>query len=272
MSEAVQAKVNKKSALRFKRTYFAFPYLLISLVFVIVPLGILLVRSFIRDGSFSLANFIEFFTDGDLWWVMGRSFLIGAVTTVLCLLLAYPLAMILANSKINKTAILVLLFILPMWINSLLRTYAIKSVFELLDITNDYARITIAMVYDFFPFMLLPIYTVLVNMDKAYGEASRDLGAGAVKTFLKVMLPLSLSGIMSGILMVFMPAISTFSISKLVAGGTSFLFGELINDYFEKGMYNIGSAYAFILLLMILVTMFIANKLTGQTQTRGGIL
>jgi len=275
MSEAVMKSNTKQKKLRFKRAYFAFPYMLINAVFVVVPLAILIGRAFMRDGSFSFGNFIEFFTDSRLPATLGRSFLIAGLTAIFCLILAYPLAIILSNSKINKTAILVLLFVLPMWINSLLRTYAIRSVFELLRINGSYTRAVIAMVYDFFPFMLLPIYTVLVNMDRAYGEASQDLGAGNLKTFLKVTLPLSVSGIMSGILMVFIPALSTFAISDIVTEPKLFIFGKFIDEVFEtssESLHNLGAAYSFIFLAFILVTMLAANKLTGKNETGAGVL
>jgi spermidine/putrescine transport system permease protein len=158
-----------------------------------------------------------------------------------------------------------------MWINSLLRTYAVKTVFDMFSMTNAYVNITIAMVYDFFPFMLLPIYTVLVSMDKSYLEAANDLGGGPLKTFLRVKLPLSTQGIISGILMVFMPTVSTFAIADIVADRT-YLFGNLIDQYFQSRLfYNVGSAYALILLAAIAVTMFIANKLTGsKSGVKGG--
>jgi spermidine/putrescine transport system permease protein len=260
---------------RFKRAYFAFPYLVVSVAFVIVPIVLLLVTAFIRDGSFSFANFGAFFTDETLPAILGRSFAIAGMTTALCLVLAYPLALILANSRFNKTAILVMLFILPMWINSLLRTYAMRAIFDISGIYNDWIRITLAKAYDFFPFMLLPLYTVLVSMDKAYTEAATDLGANAFKSFLKVTLPLSVPGIVSGFLMVFMPSLSMFAIVDIAAENPDkmLLFGHLIHDYFESSHANLnrmGAASSVILLSFILITMFLANKLTGGKKMQSG--
>lgn len=251
--------------LRFKRTYFAMPYAVLGALFVIIPLGIMAVYAFTdADGGFTFSNFVNFFTKPAMIKVLFRSLGVAAITTVACLLIAYPLALVLASSKFNKSAILVLLFVLPMWINSLLRTYAIKIVLNLIGLKSAYAAVVIGMVYDFFPFMLLPLYTILVNTDMSLIEASTDLGASAFKTFLKVRLPLSIPGIMSGILMVFMPTVSTFAISDILGDPSTYMFGNIINQWFNsQAGWHIGSAYSFILLVLIAVTMFIANKLSG---------
>lgn len=250
---------------KFKRTYFAMPYAVLGTVFVIVPLGIMAFYAFTgTDGSFTFSNFINFFSKPAMIKVLFRSLGVAAITTVVCLLISYPLALILASTKYNKTAILVLLFVLPMWINSLLRTYAVKIVFNLIGLKSAYAAVVIGMVYDFFPFMLLPVYTILVNTDKSLMEASADLGANGLKTFLKIRLPLSLPGIMSGILMVFMPTVSTFAISDILGDPSTYMFGNIINQWFgTQAGWHIGSAYSFILLVLIAITMFIANKLSG---------
>lgn len=250
---------------KFKRTYFAMPYAVLGTLFVIVPLGIMVFYAFTgTDGSFTVSNFVNFFSKPAMIKVLFRSLGVAAITTVVCLVIAYPLALILASSKFNKSAVLILLFVLPMWINSLLRTYAIKIVFNLIGLDNAYLAVVIGMVYDFFPFMLLPVYTILVNMDHSLIEASTDLGGSAVKTFLRVRLPLSLPGIMSGILMVFMPTVSTFAISDILGDPSTYMFGNIINQWFNtQAGWHIGSAYSFILLVLIAVTMFIANKLSG---------
>lgn len=270
---------------KLKRSYFSFPYFFLSVLFIVIPLIILLVYSFLDTTDIAKSgvrfvffeNYGEFFSKIETWKVLGRSFLIAFITTAACLSLAYPLAMILSNSKLNKSAILVLLFVLPMWINSILRTYAVKALYEVLgwQNVNSYIKVILAMVYDFFPFMLLPLYVVMVNMDKSYIEASEDLGASPVSTFLKVKLPLSLPGIISGILMVFMPTVSTFAISDIVAASPNmYLFGNLINNSLSsEPTYGLGSAYAFILLIIIAITMIVANKLSGgkvQPQAKGG--
>lgn len=249
----------------FKRTYFAMPYAVLGTIFVIVPLGIMVFYAFTdKDNGFTVSNFVNFFSKPAMIKVLFRSLGVAAVTTVVCLLLAYPIALILASSRFNKSAILILLFVLPMWINSLLRTYAIKIVLDLIGLNNAYIAVVIGMVYDFYPFMLLPLYTILVNMDYSLIEAATDLGSSGVGTFFRIKLPLSLPGIMSGILMVFMPTVSTFAISDILGDTSTYMFGNIINQWFgtQAGWY-IGSAYSFILLVLIAITMFIANKLSG---------
>ena len=267
--------MKKESVIRkfsIKRQHFAFPYFFLSALFVVVPLIILLVYAF-RDasGAFTLGNFAAFFSENILMQ-MRNSLMIAAFTTIGCLLLAYPTALILANSKFNKTMILVLMFILPMYINSMLRTYAIKSLFDMIELHDSFIRIVIAHIYDFFPFMLLPIYTVLVNMDKSYLEASNDLGGSAVSTFLRITLPLSLPGIISGVLMVFMPTVSMFAIRDIVVEGTGWrVIGNAIGSMFgDQSTYGFGAAYAMILLVMVVVTMLIANRMNRSRNLSGG--
>ncbi|MCL2796716.1 MAG: ABC transporter permease [Firmicutes bacterium] len=259
----------RKRHFALRRQHFSFPYFFLSALFVVIPLVILLVYAF-RDlgGAFSFSNFAKFFTEATVRNAMGRSLLLALATTAVCLALSYPVALVLANSRFNKTVVLVLLFILPMYINSLLRTLALKSVFEMIGLSDVFTRLVIAHVYDFFPFMLLPIYTVLVNMDKSYLEASNDLGGNAASTFLKVTLPLSVPGIVSGILMVFMPTVSMFAIRDIVADSDRWsLFGNSIERKFKyEETYGEGAAYAIILLAMVLVTMLVASRLNRKIQ------
>lgn len=257
-----------------KRTTFAVPYLALSIIFVVVPLLIMLYYAFTDGtGHFSFANFGHFFVRPNIMRVMGRSFLVALLTTVICFLLAYPLALALSSSALNGKFVFVMLFILPMWINSLLRTYTVKIVLSLLNVTNAWVAVTAGMVYDFFPFMLMPLYSVLSGMDKSLIEASHDLGASAATTLFKVRLPLSLPGIVSGVLMVFMPTVSTFAISDILGDTSTYMFGNIINQWFaNSGGWNIGSAYSFILLLLIAVTVIIANRITKGKSEAGGVL
>ena len=261
----------KKPRFKFSKTQFAFPYTIISVVFVIVPLLILMYYAFTDKytGAFTLSNF-SLFTEASTWKIMGISFLMAFLTTLICLLLAYPLALALCRIKSNKTFIIVMIFVLPMWINSLLRIYSVKLLFnEFLQIDKGFLLSLIGMVYDFFPFMLLPIYTVLSNMNKGYFEASNDLGANDFKTFAKVKLPLSLPGITSGILMVFMPAVSTFAINDILGSSQYWLFGNEIYFWFQKSMYNIGSALAFVMLILIMLSVLISSMLNKITEGSG---
>ncbi|MCH5350721.1 MAG: ABC transporter permease [Clostridiales bacterium] len=269
-----EGKVKKRKMRGIKRTAFSVPYLALSIIFVVIPLFIMLYYAFTDlDGNFSFANFAHFFSRPNIMKVMGRSFLVALITTVLCFLLAYPLALALSSSTLNRNAILVMLFILPMWINSLLRTYAMKIVLNILEVTNPWVAVTTGMVYDFFPFMLMPLYSILSGMDKNVLEASQDLGASPIRTLFTVKLPLSLPGIVSGVLMVFMPTVSTFAISDILGNTDTYLFGNVIDQWFRNsGGWHIGSAYSFILLVLIAVTVLIANKVTkGRTEV-GGVL
>lgn len=252
---------------KFSKQLFAIPYAVLAVVFVIIPLVMMLFNAFMSgDGSFTFDNFLNF-GNVDVWKVLGRSFIMAFLTTVICLLLAYPTAFILANSKLNKSATIVMLFILPMWINSLLRIYAVKLIFEDL-MGKGFGLVLFGMVYDFFPFMLMPLYTILANMDHSYIEAAEDLGASPLKNFLTVILPLSVPGIISGILMVFMPTVSTFAVSDILGNPDTYMFGNLINYNMEKGYYNLGSAYSMVMLALIGITTLIANRITSK---KGGL-
>ena len=260
--------------LSFKQKYFAFPYAFLCVVFVVVPLLIMLYFAFTDfEGAFTMNNFMYFFTESDTQNVLWRSIGIAAIATVICLLLAYPLAYFLANSHFNKYAVLVVLFVTPMWINSLLRTYAIRTLFEMIGLERGTLAVIIGLVYDFFPFMLLPIYTTLSNMDKSYLEASYDLGGGPLNSFTRVTLPLSVPGIVSGVLMVFMPAVSTIGITEMLGNKDVYLFGNLINDYLgEFYTWNIGAAYSFIMLILIAVSMVITTLFGKEEGSVGGAL
>lgn len=258
---------------KFKRTYFAFPYALLCVLFVVIPLLIMVYFACTDfEGNFSFNNFGYFFTESETQLVLLKSVGTALLATVICFVIAYPLAYILASSPFNKTAILVMLFIIPMWINSLLRIYATRTFFEMIGIERGYLAVVIGLVYDFLPFMLLPIYTSLNNMDKSYLEASYDLGANPITSFFKVTFPLSMPGVVSGVLMVFMPAISTIGITEMLGNKDVYLFGNLINDYLgEFYTWNIGAAYSFIMLILIAVSMIFANKFgNGETNVRGG--
>lgn len=259
-----------------KRSAFALPYLALSVVFVIVPLFIMVYYAFTdgAEGGMTGANFVHFFSRPNILAVMGKSFLVAMLTTLFCFLLAYPLALALSSTALNRKVILVMLFVMPMWINSLLRTYAVKIVLYTLEVTNAWVSVTIGMVYDFFPFMLLPLYSVLSGMDRSLLEASQDLGASPIKTLFKVQFPLSLPGIVSGILMVFMPTVSTFAITDVLGDTSTYMFGNIINQWFRNsGGWNIGSAYSLMLLVLIALTVFIANRVTkSKVDTTGGVL
>lgn len=272
-------KAVRSRKFRFKRSYFAYPYIAINIIFVIVPLAILLGYAFVgRDGTFSFENFAYFFSHGENIGTMFFSMGVAALTTVICLLFAYPLAMCLANSRINKSAILVLLFVLPMWVNSLLRTYALQNLLiDLFGMQRGFGAALIGLVYDFFPFMLLPLYTTLANMDASLVEAGHDLGAGGWATFFKIRLPLSVPGIMSGVLMVFMPTMSTFSVTEMMGNANTYMIGSMINDFVTGGNWGDSAVFSFVLLVLVAGTMALANlfskgKAGSGENAVGGVL
>ena len=268
-----KAKKNRFKNLN-KRTFFAFPYVAVSVIFVIIPLILVFVYAFRAraDGSFTLTNFSEFFLAGNTWRMIGRSFAFAFLATFFCLVICYPLALALLRFK-NKTAVLVMLFILPMWINTLLRIYAVRMLLG--DIIGESFQLAlIGMVYDFFPFMLLPIYTILANTDNSYMEAAGDLGASPVRALLKVRLPLSLPGIISGCIMVFMPTISSFVFTDIL-GGLNHIIGNEIYSWFGiNHTYNSGAPFVIVLMLIVGAIMLITTFLTkgrAQESRMGGL-
>ncbi len=262
--------MTKRKATVFRPTAFSFPYLAVTLIFVIVPLILVLVYAFRgEDGGFTFDNFRQVFTEPETLRQLGQTVGIAALSTLICLLIAYPVAYILASNPFNKMAILALLFVIPMWINFMLRIFALQSLLSMIGIGKSYTAAVIGMVYDFFPYMLLPIYTVLANMDKSYVEASRDLGATPVQTFFKVTLPLSIPGVVSGISMMFMPIFSSYAITKMMGDMNTTVIGAKIASLFENqnyGSYGYGSAISFVLLVLVLVVMLIGNAIVRRTE------
>lgn len=243
---------------RLKRKVFSYPYILFLLLFVVTPLAMILVNAFIAKGSITFANFAEFFTSRSSLRILGDSVLIGLITCILCLVIGYPVAYFLAKYSTSK--ILVLLFILPMWVNFLIRTLATKALFEMLGWSLGLGSVLFGMVYNYLPFMILPIHTTLSNLDKYYAEAAADLGANEAKVFVKTILPLSVPGIISGITMVFIPTISTFAISQLLSNGTIYLFGDSINTKFQNGLYGVGSVMSLVMLVFVIISNFAVTK------------
>ena len=260
-----------------KRKYLAFPYAIFMLLFVLLPLALIVFYAFTNaDGCISLENFINFFTDGVTFNSFLDSIWIAFITTVICFVIGFPVAYILANKKYNRNKTLFLLFLLPMWINFLLRTIATRAMFEAfgswldIEITFGKATTIFGMVYNFLPFMIIPIYSTLSSLDKSYTEAALDLGATPTKVLTRVILPLAIPGIISGITMVFMPTLSTFVISDLLGNNLVQLLGNIINLEFTQNSWNYGSALSIILLLLMGLTMFIEKKYNNKTQTAGG--
>ena len=254
---------------KLTRKVFSYPYILFLTVFVVVPLSLLLVNSFLVDGKLSFDNFKEFFSGKASLLVLANSIIVGLVTTGLCLLLGYPVAYLLV--KFNAGKMFVLLFILPMWVNFLIRTLATKAIFVALGVKLGMFTVVFGMVYNYLPFMILPLYTTLSGMDKSYAEAAKDLGADPMNVLVKTILPMSLPGIISGITMVFIPTISSFAISQLLSDSTIYLFGDSIQTKFDQGVYGVGSIMSLVMLVMVLVSNYFINKFNRSGDVRRSI-
>ena len=272
----------------------AIPYVVWMAVFVVVPLLLIVVYAFTNyDGKFTLENF----TNLDVFLqVCGNSLYLAAVATGICLLIAYPFAYFLAQTGPATRKVAMLFIMLPMWMNFLLRTYSwmtilennglLNQLFQKLGIIALYNHLTgssleyftmidtqgavvLGMVYNYLPFMILPIYSVICKLDYSLLEAARDLGANTVTVFRKVILPLSLPGVLSGITMVFVPSVSTFAISRMLGGGTELLLGDLIERQFLGGAYNpqLGAAISLVMMLIVVVCMLVMNRFgEGEEQ------
>lgn len=252
------------------------PYLFWAVAFILIPLGMVCYYGLTdKSGAFTFENILKITTPENMKALL-LSLLLSFISTLVCLLLAYPLAMILSNLKVNQSSFIVLIFILPMWMNFLLRTLAWQTLLEkngvinnilrflhlpVLNIINTPYAIILGMVYNFLPFMVLPIYNVLIKIDKDVVNAARDLGANSMQTFFKIIFPLSFPGVISGITMVFVPALTTFVISDLLGGSKILLIGNVIEQEFKQGSnWNIGSGLSLVLMFFILISMAVMAK------------
>ena len=261
--EKAVEKAKRKFNIAFSRKQLCIPYGLFLSIFVVLPLLLIVFHAFTdKTGGFSFGNFVRFFTSSTTLTTVIISVLIGLATTLICIVLAYPVAYILARSNLNKGGTLLMLFIMPMWINFVLRAMAMKDLLTLIGVFefNNYLNVIIGMVYDYLPFMVLPLYTVLVKMDTNLIEASKDLGASSYKTFTKVIFPLSMPGIASGATMVFMPTMTCYVISDTFGNGLITIIGKLIDEQFTTFQnWNLGSAMAMVLLVIMLVSMWVTG-------------
>ncbi len=247
--------------LRFSRKALGIPYAVFLLFFVILPMLIILFYAFTdKEMHFSFENFIRFFSDPTKLSTIVYSLVIALITTAVCLLLAYPVAYILARSKMKKKFVLLLLFVTPMWINFVLRVNAIRELLNWMGLLGEanYFNTIFGMVYDFLPFMILPLYTTLLKIDESLYEASADLGGGAFTTFTRVTLPLSMPGIASGITMVFLPSMTNYVVSDMLGNSKVTIIGKFIYEYFGTN-WHMGSMVALVLLIVV----FLSTWLTG---------
>lgn len=264
--------VNKIKRFFSKRSSWSLPYVLFLMLFVVLPLILIGVYAFMdNDGNFTVANFVKLIEQPEALNTFIYSVDIAVITTFLCILLGYPAAYILSNSEFNRSKTLVLLFILPMWVNILIRTLATVSLFDITGIPLGEGALLFGLTYDFLPFMIYPIYNTMMKIDKSLIEAAQDLGANRISVFLKVILPLSMPGVVSGIMMVFLPTISTFAISELLTMNDIRLFGSIIQENIMlSDTMNYGAALSLIMLLIIGFTSMFSNE-EGE-QTNQGII
>ena len=269
----------------------AYPYIVWIAAMIVVPMLMILMYALTVKGNdvttfrFTFENFGRFFSDAIFVEVLKRSLFIAVVTTIICIVLGYPAAYIIAQVQGKKKMILVLLITLPMWINMLVRTYAwmgilqddgilstILSFFGIeVKMLHTSFAVILGMVYNFIPFMILQIHTSLTKMDKSLIEAASDLGADRLQCFLRVTLPLSLPGVISGITLVFLPAVSSFFIPKLLGGGQFVLIGNVIESQFlTSGNWNFGSAISLIMAVIIMISMYITKKVDKGEHMEGG--
>ena len=273
-----------------KRTVFAYPYVVWMLIFILAPMLLIVYYAFTENGAFTFDNVKGALISPAYMSVLLRSVVIALEATAICLALGYPIAYMLSKMKKSQAALLSVLFIVPMWMNFLLRTYAWQVLLSSTGVINTLlanlglpaqqllyteGAVMLGTVYNFLPFMILPIYTVLVKLDQSQLEAAGDLGANGATTFLKVVLPQSMPGVISGITMVFIPAITTFAISRLLGGGKFMLYGDLIeNQFITLGMdaWGTGSALSFILLVLVLISMFVMRFAEREAGEEGAKL
>ena len=263
----------KLSNLITKRSNWVIPYVLFLILFTVLPLLLIGVYAFkSNDGGFTLQNFVKFATQSEVLNTFIYSIGIALITTVLCILIGYPAAYILSNAELNRNKTLVMLFILPMWINVLMRSLATVALFDFMHLELGEGALIFGLVYDFLPFMIYPIYNTIQKIDKSYIEAAQDLGANKLQIFTKVIWPLSIPGIVSGILMVFLPTISTFAISEILTLNNKRLFGSIIQDnIMMSDTMNYGAALSLIMLIIIALTSVISNK-EDDNINEGGLI
>lgn len=279
---------------RNKLSLFSIPYVVWMAIFVVIPILMVVIYAFSSaGGGFTLDNFARIW---DYAVVFTRSFKLALIATVICLLVGYPISCFLAREGAGFQRVAMMLIMLPMWMNFLLRTYSWMAILENNGLLNQLFRkigvialynsifgtdisffrmintqgaVVLGMVYNYLPFMILPIYSVIVKLDRNLIEAARDLGANSVQVFRRVILPLSLPGVLSGITMVFVPSVSTFAISKMLGGGTEMLLGDLIEQQYMGGAYNpyLGAAISLVMMVIVVICMVVMNRFgEGEEQ------
>ena len=277
----MEAVVRKQRRFNFRGSL-CIPYFVFMALFVVFPLAIIVYYAFTDElGFFSLANWATVFTTRKNWEVIGQTVIISTISTIICLLIAYPIAMLLSNKKFNKNKVLVYIFLLPMWINFVIRTIGLKALINGLtfalfkfELTDKYplVAIVLGMVYDYLPFAILPLYNQMLKMDKNQIEAAADLGANPFRVFYKVIIPMTVPGIVSACMMTFMPTMSSYVIANKMSEGETQIIGSLIADYFigstYEGSNNVGSAISLFLLAAIGISLLIEKLFSKKDDSR----
>lgn len=276
-------KGGKNGFFALKRKYLAIPYALFLVLFTVIPLLFIIFYAFtgsyineegVKVTYFSFEAAASFFTSASKWQVLLASVFMGLQTTLICLVLGYPAAYFLANKKFNKNRVLVILFIMPMWINFVIRTGATRDMLTLIGLSGSkhpWPATLIGMVYNYLPFVILPLYTTMLKLDRSQIEAASDLGCNPVQTFTRNILPQSIPGIVSAAQMVFMPVMSSYVISDTLSEGKITLFGNYIYLDFTNSLWNEGSFMALIMLVIIAITMFLTRNVEKDpSSARGG--
>ncbi len=262
----------KKFRLRFSRSQLCLPYAVFLALFVIAPLLVIVYYAFTNgQGKFTFNNFTNFFSNTNTIGTLLYSFFLSVTTTLICLVIAYPTAYILARSGFKKQYVLLMLFIMPMWINFTLRITALKEVLSLLEgniSRYPFLNSVIGMTYDFLPFMILPLYTSFLKLDKNLLEAASDLGANKFTVFLQVTLPLSVPGIVSGITMVLLPSMTNYVVLDMLYNKT-FIMGSLIGSYFSAYDWHNGSMISLVLLVIIFIVTLVTNRFSDKDDNSG---
>ena len=260
--------------LHFSRKLLGIPYAVFLVFFVIIPMLVILFYAFTdKEMHLSFSNFIQFFSDPTKLSTIVYSLVIAFLTTAVCLLIAYPVAYILARSKMKKKFVILLLFVTPMWINFVLRINAIRELLSWVGLLGEanYFNTIFGMVYDFLPFMILPLYTTLLKIDESLYEASSDLGAGGFTTFTRITLPLSMPGIASGITMVFLPSMTNYVVSDMLGNSKVTIIGKFIYEYFGTN-WHMGSMVALVLLIVVFLSTWLTGGFREEETVRGANL
>jgi len=277
----MEAVARRKRRFNFRGSL-CMPYAVFMFLFVVFPLFLVVAYAFTdANWHFSLSNWATVFTEGANWKVIGVTFIIAMITTVICILIAYPIALILSNKKYNKNKVLVYIFLIPMWINFVIRTIGLKALINGLsqaiggfDLTASapYVAIVIGMVYDYLPFAILPLYNQMIKMDTKQIEAAADLGANPFVTFWKVIVPMTVPGIISAIMMTFMPTMSSYVIANKMSENNVQIIGNMIEHEFLSSTSEIsnhvGSTLSLVMLAIIGISLLIEKLFTNNDDAR----